>query len=360
MTRGGHEHRFREKARAADTTNQGEKKEMQNGTGIALIDEMLETSRIIENFNPSSAAPVAESIRETHKLFLTGEGSSRIFPAKNAICEAIKSGVPITVHTDGCFQASEYDLSKWTVLASSNSGRTKETVTLMRKLRAGGHQNVFGITANAGSPVNELSSADIVLKCGAEKAVAATKSVVEQALIEHAAVAEFTGMDKFAAGLSAAGRLSAEIMSAGINPDIVEALASAQTLFFAGRNDGVAEELALKTNEITRKRSGYFEGTYALHGVEEVLDASDTVVFIEPFASEFDAIHRIFEEEVGAKVIAVSSSGTPFPTVTIPSLPGFDAYLRLMAGWNMLAAAGMAEGIDLDHPKRARKIGNEI
>jgi glucosamine--fructose-6-phosphate aminotransferase (isomerizing) len=30
-------------------------------------------------------------------------------------------------------------------------------------------------------------------------------------------------------------------------------IANAGTIYFAGRNDGVAEELTLKTNEITRK-----------------------------------------------------------------------------------------------------------
>jgi len=34
-------------------------------------------------------------------------------------------------------------------------------------------------------------------------------------------------------------------------------------------NNGVAEELALKTNEITRKKSAFLEGTFAVHGIEE-------------------------------------------------------------------------------------------
>jgi glucosamine--fructose-6-phosphate aminotransferase (isomerizing) len=40
---------------------------------------------------------------------------------------------------------------------------------------------------------------------------------------------------------------------------------------------------------------------------------------------------------------------------------GLDApYLQLMAGWNLLVEIGLATGIDLDKPERARKVGNEF
>ena len=52
------------------------------------------------------------------------------------------------------------------------------------------------------------------------------------------------------------------------------------------RNDGVAEELTLKTNEITRKRSDFFEGTYGAHGVEEVLTKDDVIIWIDPFEDQ--------------------------------------------------------------------------
>ena len=47
------------------------------------------------------------------------------------------------------------------------------------------------------------------------------------------------------------------------------------------RCDGVAEELTLKTNEITRKRSDFLEGTYAVHGIEEVMAPSDVVFVVD-------------------------------------------------------------------------------
>jgi len=31
----------------------------------------------------------------------------------------------------------------------------------------------------------------------------------------------------------------------------------------------------------------------------------------------------------------------------------------LVAGWNLLVEVGLTNGVDIDNPKRARKIGNE-
>ena len=76
----------------------------------------------------------AAAIRQTGRLFLTGEGSSRIFPAKNLISEILRLGVPVAAATEGARQAHEYDLSKFVVFGASNSGKTKELISLFTQL----------------------------------------------------------------------------------------------------------------------------------------------------------------------------------------------------------------------------------
>ncbi|MEI6246453.1 MAG: MBG domain-containing protein, partial [Acidobacteriota bacterium] len=88
---------------------------------FALVREMLETPRIVGGFDFHAAQDTAQIIRETGKLFLTGEGSSRIFPAKNMIYDVLRLGVPLTVFTEGARQAHEYDLSNFAVFGASNS-----------------------------------------------------------------------------------------------------------------------------------------------------------------------------------------------------------------------------------------------
>ncbi len=62
---------------------------------FALVHEMLETPRIVAAFDFQGARDAAQIIRQTGRLFLTGEGSSRIFPAKNLICEVLQMGAPV-------------------------------------------------------------------------------------------------------------------------------------------------------------------------------------------------------------------------------------------------------------------------
>ncbi|HEX3008202.1 MAG TPA: hypothetical protein VHO90_11380 [Bacteroidales bacterium] len=122
----------------------------------------------------------------------------------------------------------------------------------------------------------------------------------------------------------------------------------------------MAEEITLKTNEIARKRSGYLEGTYAVHGIEEVLNPRDVVVIFEPFPDEEEKFRQVLTEGVGVQVIAISSRPTIFNTIRIPDGGIYRNYIELAMGWNMLTEIGIELGINLDKPVHARKIGNEF
>ena len=108
---------------------------------FALVREMLETPRIVRDLDFVAAKDTAQAIQKVGRLFLTGEGSSRIFPAKNLICEALRQGIPLAVATEGARQAHEYDLSQFAVFGASNSGKTKELISLFTQLGKQGHAN---------------------------------------------------------------------------------------------------------------------------------------------------------------------------------------------------------------------------
>ena len=148
----------------------------------ALVKEMLETPQIINGFKPEVAAKFADAVKKHKGLFLTGEGSSRIFPAKRAIYASQKQGMTLPVMTDGCTQAEEYNLKDFTVFAASNSGQTKEVVRLTTSLKKQNHPAVFGLTAYPKTKLEEIASLTHILSCGKEEACAATKSVIEQGL----------------------------------------------------------------------------------------------------------------------------------------------------------------------------------
>lgn len=323
----------------------------------ALVREMMETPDIINAFKPEAAAKFAAPVKKHKGLFLTGEGSSRIFPAKRAIYASLKQGMKLPVMTDGCTQAEEYNLNDFTVFAASNSGQTKEVVRLTTALKKQNHPAVFGLTAYPKTKLEEIVSSTHILSCGKEEACAATKSVVEQGLFYDSLLRLVNGqkMD----GLSDLAEKTNEVLTTKIDPEITSIISKATMIYFAGRNTGVAEELALKTNEITRKKSAYLEGTFAVHGIEEVMDKTEVVIWIEPFPAEMEKFNECLVKGVGLNIIAVSTKKTIFPTIIIPDGGQYAEYVQLAAGWNILVETGIALGINLDKPTRARKVGNE-
>ena len=325
---------------------------------FALVREMLRTPEIISSFNFDQGDKVVTSIKQTGRLFCTGEGSSRIFPAKRLIASLLGRGTSIQFATEGGRQSLDYDLADWTVMGASNSGQTKELIVLLEKLIQANHKNLFGLTATPGSKLTQITES-IVLSCGKEEAVAATISVVEQALVYQAIE---IGLTECSCGCKSrnqeAGQLAADVLAVEYDAKLIAKVAAAPVIYLAGRNNGVAEELALKTNEITRKRSQYLEGTIVVHGIEEVMNPEDVVVLIEPFEQDMEFYKKNLVDGVGMTVIAISSKPTLFPTISIPTLKRYDEYFQLLAGWNLLVQTGIACNIDIDKPKRARKVGN--
>lgn len=323
-----------------------------------LVQEMMDTVGVVKQFNPAQTKQVAQKIKSIGKLFLTGEGSSRIFPAKNAIRKALQWGMDLRIATDGSRQSAQYDLSKFAVFCASNSGRTKEVITLAKKMGEIGNDNRFGLSANKGTLLEQTCKETFVLTCGWEQAVAATKSVIEQALFYESILRHIAGKNHFNTS-DLSGKIE-QALTLAFDPAIVHAAVKAPTIYFAGYNDGVAEELTLKTNEITRKKSDYLEGTYAVHGIEEVMSPNDVVFVVDPIDEEIEKFQEVLIKGVGLKVVAIANRNTPLPTVCVPDAGELNPYIYLCAGWNLLVEIGLSIGINLDKPERARKVGNEF
>lgn len=325
-----------------------------------LIGDMVAAAQVIRTFDTSVVKTVAAEIAGVGKLLLTGEGSSRMFPAKSAIAHCRRKGWPCNVVTEAGRQSQEYALDGWAVLGMSNSGRTAEVIRLFKDLKQSGNNHRYSLAAAPASTLETLATSAHVLKCGKEGAVAATKSVVEQALYCRALVEAIAGQTTLATKLNSLADQFLAALALPIDAEIAKKLSKASSIYFAGRNDGVAEELTLKTNEITRKRGDFLEGTYAVHGIEESMQADDVVVWIDPFEESEQKFHDVLVKGVGLTVIAVSSRKTLFPTIQIPDAGDLSCFVQLAAGWNLLVEAGLQLDINIDKPERARKVGNEF
>jgi glucosamine--fructose-6-phosphate aminotransferase (isomerizing) len=326
-------------------------------TEFALIKEMLETGEILKNVRIDEIKKLAASLKN-QKNFLTGEGSSRIFPAKKIIADAMRNQWKGSFTTEAATQALEYNLDTYNVFVASNSGKTKEGVRLIKSLREQKHNSICGVIANENTPIQNESDINYLLVCGEEKAVAATKSVVEQAIFYDILFRSMN--DAPLPDLSKLGDLITKVLETTISKDITSELSKSPVVYWAGRNDGVAEELALKTNEITRKKSDFLEGTYAVHGIEEVMNPNECVIWVAPFKSEEEKFADVLSKGVGNKVFAIHHEQTSFDTILIPEYGEFTPYLQLACGWNVMVEIGIETSIQIDKPTRARKVGNEF
>lgn len=330
-------------------------------TQFNLVADMLSTPGFVRSFDPATATEIGKAVAAKGKLHFTGEGSSRLFPTKHAIKVARqRCGGALQIHTEAGKQSQSYQLKDWSVVGLSNSGRTAEVIQLFKQLKESGHQSLYSITAFAQSTLESFANKGVVLSCGKEGAVAATKSVIEQALNCQAIVEGACGKESLKGRLAQVADAMEAALTAPIPADIIKAVAQAPVISFAGPNDGVAEELTLKTNEITRKRSDFFEGTYAAHGVEEVLTDKDVVIWIDPIADQEEKFETVLVKGAGVKVIAISTRPTRFPTILVKDCGDLTGYAFMAAGWNLLVEVGTSLNINVDKPQRARKVGNEF
>ena len=322
-----------------------------------LIKEMLETGEIVKRLDIEKILSYGKEVKK-ERIFFTGEGSSRIFPAKKIMYEARKKGYKEDFYTDCAMQALEYDLQDSTVFVASNSGKTKEDLELIQKLKRQNHDNIMSIVANAGTPIMNEAHVSYLLTCGKENAVPATKSVIEQTLFYDLLFRKLNHINL--PDLNKLGNLIIQVLKMSIPEEITDTLINAKMVYFSGRNNGVAEELTLKANEIARKKSDFLEGTYAFHGIEEVMDTDEVVVIIDLFKDEEEKYQDVLIDGIGLKVIAISTRKTIFPTIIIPEYGDFTNYIEIAAGWNLLVEVGINMGIDMDKTSRARKVGHEF
>ena len=78
-------------------------------------------------------------------------------------------------------------------MAMSNSGRTAEVIRLYTQLQEKNHSRHYSLTAFPQSTLESLATSGLVLGCGKESAVAATKSVIEQGLVCRALIEKIVG-----------------------------------------------------------------------------------------------------------------------------------------------------------------------
>src|SRR3989338_11080688 len=144
--------------------------------------EMLESANVLKKFDFSLTKKIAKEIGSKRVIF-TGMGSSVLFPARHAKSRAFEFNIKNSVEAYFASDLLPYnDFSDTYVFLCSNSGMTKETILLQEHIKKRGAKCI-AITAVEDSILAKRCKDKIIMQCGFEKGIAATKSVIEQGLI---------------------------------------------------------------------------------------------------------------------------------------------------------------------------------
>jgi len=203
-----------------------------------LVKEMLEVKKILAATNTLQIFEFIKHIKHK-KILLTGEGSSRIFPAKKVIYDARHHSYKEIIITEGASQSAEYNLDDYTVFIASNSGKTKEGLTLIEKLRKKKHKNIIAVVAHKNTEIINNADYGYLLGSGHEEAVPATKTVIEQALFYDILFRKSN--NKNLPDLNKIANLIEKVLKIKIPKKIFNKLVSSKMIYFLGRNNGVSE-----------------------------------------------------------------------------------------------------------------------
>lgn len=325
--------------------------------------EMLQTQEVCLNFDLNITQKLAQQIGKSRIIF-TGMGSSLIFPGKQAKNRALKLNIANKVEAYFASDLFQYtDFSDTYVFLCSNSGKTKEVILLLDYIKSRGAKCV-AITAVSDSILAQRSDEKILLTCGFEKGVAATKSVVEQGLVYDALIfhlAKNQGkdveFDKLQNALKATAEKIEHNVNLKINEELLNLLTKAKNYFMVGLDNGVAEEITLKAYEITRKMALFYPDTHIVHGVEEAIEEGSAIIFQPSVFESYLADFQKFSDKTNCSLIGIDDKKA-IEGIVIEIDDIFSNYCLLSGGWGLLRNVGNKLGLDMDHPEKASKVGN--
>jgi glutamine---fructose-6-phosphate transaminase (isomerizing) len=276
---------------------------------------------------------------------------------------ALRDSISLTVYS-----GAELDLTGSSVLALSQSGRTKDVVEYVERARDRGAFTI-AITNDPDSELARTAESTLPLEAGPERSIAATKTylntVASLALLSASAAGRG---DEFAHGIEAvADRLEAVIPE--LEPRAAEvalAFAFVGRMFVIGRGTelATAREIALKLLETCRVAAEPMTATAFAHGPVAALDALFPVWAIASHDENLAAVREAGERANAAGSALVASgaaadelTGAAYSLQTPePPLPLLSPLLSVIPGQLFARALALAKGLDPDRPSGLSKV----
>jgi glutamine---fructose-6-phosphate transaminase (isomerizing) len=246
-------------------------------------------------------------------------------------------------------------------VAISQSGQSPDIVAMQRTAKAQRAMTIAFVNDEA-SPLAQEADALLPLCAGAERSVAATKSMIA-ALVACTSLVAHWGDDELQAALI---KLPSVLDSSSAAPpatEAIETLAQASSLFVVGRGatHAIAAEAALKLKETSAIHAEAFSSAEVLHGPAGIIGPGFPVLAFAPADAArpgfFDTLDRL--AAFGATPLLVDIQ----PHKRWPTLVALDGghplltpIVALHAFYRVAESTARRRGRDPDQPPHLKKV----
>jgi glucosamine--fructose-6-phosphate aminotransferase (isomerizing) len=281
----------------------------------------------------------------------------------------IATGIPVSLAAPSIatLYGTQIDYRETLVVALSQSGESTDTNLVLERARKRGALTL-GITNQLASTLARLAEHVFLVRAGAEKSVAATKTYTGQLLLLYLLASVLGGslrasdLDRLPGAVDAALRLEPEIGALSERYRFMR-----QTVVVGrGLNYANAFEFSLKLMETCYVVAERFSSADLLHGPIALVERGFPVFAFAPPGPTWGSIREALEKlaKVGAEIVAITDSGnrqvdglatrvirlprrlkealTPIPYIVPAQL--FAAYLAV------------EKGLDPDRPRTLNKV----
>ena len=243
----------------------------------------------------------------------------------------------------------------------SQSGRSPDIVALQAAAGRAGALTLALVNA-VESPAALGAQFLLPLHAGAERSVAATKSMIA-ALVAGAALVGAWADD---AGLAAALAALPDLLSGASAPPpraLIDLVAGAKSAFVIGRGAtfAIAAEAALKLKETCAIHAEAFSSAEVLHGPAGVIAPGFLVIAFAPQDAAREGFAETLERlaAMGARILLVDADASAVgPALVVPAAghSALTAIVMLHRFYSLVEACAQALGRDPDNPPHLRKI----
>jgi glutamine---fructose-6-phosphate transaminase (isomerizing) len=247
-------------------------------------------------------------------------------------------------------------------VAISQSGQSPDIVAMQRTAKAQRAMTIAFVNDEA-SPLAQEADALLPLCAGAERSVAATKSMIAALVACASLVAHWGDDDELQAALI---KLPSVLDSSSAAPpatEAIETLAQASSLFVVGRGatHAIAAEAALKLKETSAIHAEAFSSAEVLHGPAGIIGPGFPVLAFAPADAArpgfFDTLDRL--AAFGATPLLVDIQ----PHKRWPTLVALDGghplltpIVALHAFYRVAESTARRRGRDPDQPPHLKKV----